>query len=418
MSRNQSAMCRRFRPALVAASWTFAVTASSFAGDSGAGTSPAAALVARIDAAVGAAANFLVGRQSADGGWRSDVYATFRGGDALSPHVLLGLGSVSRIGAVETAWRNGLAYLASPIQTDGTLRADRQHVSYPIYDAASAVIVLSKSGGPRQTARDGWLKYLRDRQLTDSLGWTISDSEYGGWSYAFEPPRKPVNSATGPPLGEPNLSATVFALEAIRAAGAGPDDPALPRARHFVRRCQNYPHGPPAAASPFDDGGFFFILGDAVRNKAGVAGRDGAGAERFYSYGSATADGLRALLLCGDDIDSLRVVAARRWLDEHFAEGTHPGAYAKDREHARQALYYYYARSQALAWSAIVARDPAAREKIAVQAKAMAQDLLKRQEPDGSWHNSAVDSREDDPLVATPFSVAALAACRTLVAVP
>jgi hypothetical protein len=254
--------------------------------------------------------------------------------------------------------------------------------------------------------------------LTESLGWNPDDAEYGGWSYAVDPPRKPAGSAAAPPLGEPNLSAIVFALEALRAAGADRHDPAVDKARRFVQRLQNYPHGPSGADAALDDGGFFFILGDAVRNKAGAAGRDSHGVERFHSYGSATADGLRALLLCGADFNSPRAAAARSWLDKHFQPGRHPGQYNSDRDHARQALYFYYARSQALAWRALAAADTRTRADIATSARALAADLCKRQQPDGAWKNDAVDSREDDPLVATPLAVAALNACRMLIAQP
>ena len=39
-------------------------------------------------------------------------------------------------------------------------------------------------------------------------------------------------------------------------------------------------------ASPFDDGGFFFIPNDSVRNKAGITGKDTTGRDRYASYGS------------------------------------------------------------------------------------------------------------------------------------
>jgi len=45
---------------------------------------------------------------------------------------------------------------------------------------------------------------------------------------------------------------------------------------------------------------------------------------------------------------------------------------------------------------------------------ALADELLRRQEADGSWVNAAGEVREDDPLVATPLAVGALAGCRLL----
>ena len=68
----------------------------------------------------------------------------------------------------------------------------------------------------------------------------------------------------------------------------------------------------PARADPaFDDGGFFFIPNDPGQNKAGPAGTDRHGRQRFRSYGTMTADGLRILIRCGLPATHPRVVAAR-----------------------------------------------------------------------------------------------------------
>jgi hypothetical protein len=290
-------------------------------------------------------------------------------------------------------------------------------LSYPVYSAAGAVIVLSDpSNAKDRRARDSRLEFLRSRQLTEALDWQPVDVAYGGWGYASGLPRKPKPGEPVPALSEPNLSATVFALEALCAAGCGPDDPAIRKARTFVLRCQNFAEGSDRQDPKFDNGGFFFIPGDAVRNKAGVAGRDAQKRERFNSYGSASADGLRALLMCGAASDASRVKAAQRWLDTHFAPDIHPGAYAEDREFARQAPYYYYARSQSIAWTLLQVKEDTEREPIARRAAALANELVKRQQTDGSWRNAAVDVREDDPLVATPLALEALSACRVLVA--
>src|SRR5262249_21242581 len=147
-------------------------------------------------------------------------------------------------------------------------------------------------------ARDAWLAYLRQRQLTEELGWRPEDKEYGGWGYCRGLPRKPTPGVISLPLIESNLSATLLALAALRGAGVPGDDLAVRKALTFVVRCQN---GPPGRHGDerFDDGGFFFIYDDPVRNKAGALGQGAAGRPRFASYGSTTADGLRALLICG-----------------------------------------------------------------------------------------------------------------------
>jgi squalene-hopene/tetraprenyl-beta-curcumene cyclase len=369
-------------------------------------------LVDRIDGAQSAAAHFLLERQDLDGCWRSEIYGPFKDGASLTPLVVQALLRTPAGPERDAACRRAIAYLASCAQADGTVQAGPHGFSYPLYTAAGALTLLSAPDQVQhRRARDVWLVYLRQRQLTEDLGWQPADKEYGGWGYCPGLPRKLPAGQLIPPLTESNLSATVAALEALRAAGCPADDAAVGKALTFVQRCQNY-----GDDATFDDGGFFFIYDDGVRNKAGVAGKDRQGRERYSSYGSTTGDGLRALLLCGLPPEHPRVVAARRWLETHFSATTHPGRYAPEREPNRQAVYHYYAYSAAQALEALALQEvttPAGRVR---WAEALAEQLLKDQRDDGSWVNSVVLVREDDPLVATALATQALAVCRSRLA--
>jgi hypothetical protein len=149
---------------------------------------------------------------------------------------------------------------------------------------------------------------------------------------------------------------------------------------------------------------------DPVRNKPGIAGVDSQGQIRFISYGSATADGLRALLLCNVNRTEPRVVAAQKWLLVHFENGSHPGAYPDDRSSLKPSLDFYYAVSVAQAFRAVqISND----EQLAngEWARRLADRLISQQTEDGSWRNPAVDVREDDPLVATPMAMRTLQIC-------
>ncbi len=231
-------------------------------------------------------------------------------------------------------------------------------------------------------------------------------------------PHKPQ---AGTPLGdlaEPNLSATVFALAAPCAAGAGTDDPAVQSALPFVRRCQNFADDRRLRDGRFDDGGFHFVLADPVRNKAGLAGTDRNGQQRFASYGSATADGLRALQLCGFASDHPRVAAAWQWIANNFTADSHPGGYAADRDHAREAVYFYYCHALLDVLSMPEASGAVAVTHRRAWAQAIANALIARQQDDGSWRNVAVDVREDDPLVAASLATGALVRCRAILLQP
>ena len=230
------------------------------------------------DDGLAAAAEFLVRQQSADGSWKSDVYGTFKDGTALTPAAVVALQAAD---AAPAARRKGAAFLAAMVKADGTIDEGEFGLDYPAYTAALSVAALSHPENAKHArARDAWLKYLLDRQLTEALGWAAEDKPYGGWGYCRTQPRKPKPNELAPPLVESNLSATVFALEALKAAGHA-DAEVFGKARLFLMRTRN--HLPPAgfdAKDPVRDGGFFFIYDDPVRNKAGGA------PPRFHSYGS------------------------------------------------------------------------------------------------------------------------------------
>lgn len=364
---------------------------------------PKSPRLAAIERALARAVQFLISQQTADGAFRSDTYGTFKDGPALTPLTLVALqeaGPQLRSGPARTKAAN---YLAGFARADGSIDEGPHGLDYPAYTAAYSVTALSQPDCARLVAaRDAWLTHLNARQLTEPLGWTPDDPEYGGWGYCRSVPTKPTPGVISPPLIESNLSATATALDALAAAGKLTERERGP-ASVFVRRCQNFAEG--RAATPPDDGGFFFIHDDPVRNKAGVAAVGIA--PRFHSYGSATADGLRALRHCGQTDDDDRVIAARTWLTERFAPGRHPGIYVERHESNRQAVYFYF--------SASLARTLDVRLGERDYVGELADELVSRQQANGSWQNPAHAMREDDPVAATALVVRALGACRRVV---
>jgi hypothetical protein len=349
---------------------------------------------------------YLIARQAKAGTWHSEVYGVLKDGTGLTPLALNALLVASP--ESKTAIATAAQYLANLVEKDGTIKAPEYGFDFPLYTSALTVTAFSHPQcPPYPRQRDAWLKYLKERQLTDALGWEPNDREYGGWGYARGIPRKPGPNELVPPHTESNLSATTFALEALHAAGVSPKEATFAKALTFVKRCQNWNDNEQDAE--FDDGGFFFIYDDPVRNKAGVKGKDKAGRTRYHSYGSATADGLRCLIYCGVPGSNPRRQAAARWLGEHFDAARHPGEYEKTRELDRPAVYYYYAAS--------FARAPLADDKVDTsegtlfRKDVLARELVRRQRPDGSWVNPFLLVREDDPIIATCYALLALAGC-------
>ena len=366
---------------------------------------------ARVDRALGAAMRSLIASQSPDGAWRSSTYGVFKDGLSLTPPVLKALAFAPDVAGSAEARRRGADYLVARVRTDGSIDGSPFGMTYPVYTASAAVIsltFLNLSDG--RIARDAWLRELRREQLTEELGWEPGDPAFGGWGYSIEPPSKGEACLAPGSHVDADLSSTLFAIGALRIAGIPADDPAIRKAVIFIERCQNV-----AASDPrYDDGGFFFSTTDPVRNKAGTAGTDRQGRVRYHSYGSATADGLRALLRCGLPKDHPRVVAARGWLEAHFSATSHPGTFEIAREGDRDATYFYYAWSVAHAFRALGVAEIQSDGRGIAWAEALSRELIRRQHEDGTWTNRYTASKEDDPLIATSFAAGALGICRSM----
>lgn len=331
---------------------------------------------------------YLAARQSADGAWRSGRYAAFREGDVLTPVVLWAMLASRRESSAEAAFARGLGWLRALTDTCCGQESPWPALRYPLFTASYAAQVFARSGDRDRAA--AWVKVIEQLRTSEALGWSATDPMCGAWSDASTPPHfvTPV-----PDMLAPNISATALAAVARRATGGDPQS-ALP----FIECCQNFSEGEP---TKFDDGGFFFALGDPIRNKAGSAGHDGRGRERFHSYGSATCDGYLALRACGLPQEHPRAQAALDWLRRNCEGLSQRGRWTAGREEARASLAFYY--SQALAAVLKDVPEPAGwmhRLRAAITA-----ELIARQSDEGSWAGFAPDSCEDEPLLATAFAL-------------
>ncbi len=368
----------------------------------------------QVDRALNAAMRFLISSQSPDGAWRSPTYGVFKDGLSLTPIVLKAVTFGPDVAGSTSARRRGAEYLVARVRADASVDDGPIGMIYPVYTASATVIALTHLDFPAsRVARDAWLRELRRRQLTEALGWQPDDPPFGGWGYSIEPQSK--GSAVLAPAQQidADLSSTLFAIGALRIAGLKAEDPAIRKALTFIERCQNVAVSDQESDPRYDDGGFFFSRTDPVRNKAGVAGTDRHGRLRYHSYGSTTADGLRALLRCGLPHDHPRVSSARAWLEDHFSATFHPGKFESAREGDRDATYFYYAWSVAHAFRSLGITEVHSQGQSVAWADALSRELIRRQRDNGTWINRFTASKEDDPLVATSFAAGALGICRT-----
>ncbi len=364
--------------------------------------------IARIERAIALGADFLVREQQPDGLWKSKTYGLLKDGTALTPLVL---GSLPKSKSTAEARRSGLAVLNSWVDTESRVIRIHTPLESPVYTAGLSVVALHDSAPQDHSVLDAWHNLLRRHQLNQQMHWSTKDPEFGGWGYGHDLPLKPNEGERLSPLAEPNLSATVFALEALDCNTDKTNTTSIQTdALKFVERCQNWRENSAEQDQRYNDGGFHFMPKDDFRNKAGATGIDSTGETRFISYGSATADGLRALRRCGLPADHPRVIAARTWLSNHFGNGSHPGDYPADRSHLKPSLDFYYAHSVAAALHETNPTDPHLAD--GSWAVVLSTLLTSRQQQGGSWTNPAPDVREDDPLIATSFALRALQICR------
>jgi squalene-hopene/tetraprenyl-beta-curcumene cyclase len=363
-----------------------------------------------VDRSLSRAAGYLASKQSPDGAWRSETYGAFRDGLTLTPYVMSSIFFLEQ--GEKKSFHRGLDYLLTWVDEDGQLTMAARELKFPVLNATSAsrMIGLGARKDPAlRKVQAELLNVVRRRQLTEELGWSVDDPAYGGWGFSIDRPRKPGPDELRDRFFESNLVATVFGIAALRSARVPRTDPAWEKALTFVKRCQNFGDG------PFDDGGFYFIPDEPLQNKAGIAGKED-GRIRFRSYGSMTADGLRALLQCGLSKDHPRVVAALKWLKREFSATRNPGDFESSREIQRRGTYYYWAWAVAHAFMRTGVREFESDGKTIRWAEELARELMARQRPDGSWVNRFTDAKEDDPLISTPWAASALAICRLMLA--
>lgn len=370
---------------------SFAVLGSLCPASACGGYGDLAILVARSKSSA-RGSQFLCQTQDRDGAWRSSHYGFFRGGDALTPLALTALLDSAQTPTVQQAMRSGGVWMDQFTDRIATLKEPWTELRYPLFTASYAARYYARLADPVRAKI--WADLIIALQHSAQLGWAKDDPRHGAWSDTSMPPRKPAGEAV-PDMVNPNISATAMAVLGLISAGR------IEEARNavpFIEKCQNWRADHREAA--FDDGGFFFALEDPARNKAGVAGKDARGRERYRSYGSATCDGVLALLALGKSADDPRVDAALRWLRGFPAGLPHPAQWPADRADSGRALLYYYA--QALAE---VLRRQGGQAWTLKSRRNLWRGLNQEQGTEGSWSNADAESCEDDPIVATAFAL-------------
>src|SRR5262249_46082647 len=205
----------------------------------------------------------------------------------------------------------------------------------------------------------------------------------------------------------PDLSNTQMFLDALKAAGVPPDDPAFKKAQIFVSRCQNLKseHNEQPWAGRIGDGSFIYSAAAGGQTKVKDETKPD---DPLPGYGSMTYAGIKSLIYCGVDKKDPRVQKAYEWIQKNYTVDKNPGM---PDERAEWGLFYYYHTMakclDALGIDEVVDSDGVKHDWRADVTAALA----KRQRPDGSWINQN-HWMEADPNLVTGYALMALGHCK------
>jgi squalene-hopene/tetraprenyl-beta-curcumene cyclase len=281
-----------------------------------------------------------------------------------------------------------LKYLEGFVQPDGGVSLKGS--MYRNYETSLALVCFAEAnrdGRYNRLIRNAE-KFLKDNQWAEAQGQDKSSPSYGGAGYGRHK--------------RPDLSNTNFLIDALRAAGAGPDDEAMQKALVFVSRCQNLesPHNTLPFPAKNPDGGFYYTPAAGGESMAGKTPGGG-----LRSYGSMTYAGLKSMIYAGVGRDDPRVQAAVRWIQQHYELSSNPGM-------GPSGLYYYYHLfAKALDAAGFKELVDGAGKKHDWR-RDLVGELLRRQRPDGSWLNEDPRWLEGEPSLVTGYVLLALSYCR------
>jgi squalene-hopene/tetraprenyl-beta-curcumene cyclase len=324
---------------------------------------------------------FLKLSQASDGSWTSSEAPGITG---LVTFGMLSAGASPNDPAVGKA----LKHLETFLQPDGGLYFPKgNHGNYE-----TAIAMMAFQAANTDGRYDALLaradKYVRGLQWDESEDTPKDDPKYGGAGYG----------RTG---DRPDLSNTVFFLEALQAAGAKKDDQAVQKALVFLSRCQNLEtefNTTPFAAK-INDGGFYYTPAAGGTSQAGNTPEGG-----LRSYGSMTYAGLKSMVYAGLTPDDPRVKAAYDWIRKFYTVEENPGL-------GQQGVYYYFQMfAKALQTLDVDYLTDAQGERHDWR-KELAEQLFETQQANGSWVNSNARWYEGDPNLATAYALIALKPC-------
>ena len=329
----------------------------------------------RVEEAMGRGFAYLRAKQSPDGSWSDRRFP------GLSALILWAMAR-SGDGANAEASAKTEAYILSCAQPDGGLYVPipgRRGGGLGNYNTCLCMTALHAAGGAARHTE----VLLAARAYVASTQIETEGLHEGGFGYDKSSPRAYTD-----------LNNTFYAIDAMRLTqdveesrptGQKHVDINWEAAKRYVLSMQE--HEGEAAGS-------FVYNRELLRQTA-------AGVSTLRTHGSMTYAGLLAMLHCKLTRDDPRVRSTYQWLGKNWTLAENPGQ-------GNQGLYFYYE---------ILARalDAAGVEVLTLEngqavdwREELALELLKRQQPDGSWVNESNRFWEGDPALSTGYALLTL----------
>ena len=359
----------------------------------------------KADAAIDRGIEYLRDSQNDDGSWSPGP------GPAVTALAVTVMLDQPNIDADDPNVKQGIDYIMSKARDDGGIHGG----ILANYNTAICLSALSRVHGRPDVAEAvrGAKAFLRGLQwqkgMKDPKGNTIDEDHpfYGGAGYGKH--------------GRPDMSNTQMMLQGLRDAGVSCDDPVYQRAVKFITRCQGVEQNDMHGEKINQDGGFIYATSidkdhiGVPESKANPELMDealkGAPVSGLRTYGSITYAAFKSYIYAMPaqlQRDDPRVTAARQWIRSNYTLDHNPGMPERVN---KQGLYYYYMTfGRAMnAWGATTIET--ADGQTHDWANDLIDQLVGRQQDDGSWVNTGADRwMEDDPNLVTSYALIALTA--------
>lgn len=342
------------------------------------------------DQVVTKAIGFLKSTQEKDGGWST----------AKSPGItgiaLTGMLKTGKIKPGDPSVDQALKYV------EGLVNPDKKHIAgkdpkVQLQNYVTSVNVLALMTADRADKYKGVIgdavEFLKKLQWDEGEGKDTSSDFFGGAGYDGK--------------SRPDLSNTQFFLDALKAAGVSPDDPAFKKALTFVSRCQNLPgeYNDQPWAKKIKDGSFIYTPATGgVTKVVDMPLEDGS----LPGYGSMTYAGIKSMIYCGLTKEDPRVKKAWEWIENNYTVEKNPGM---PEARSQWGLYYYY-NTMAKCLDVMGVDHVVTKSGKHDWRRDITEALLRRQNPDGSFRNDAANWMEADPNLVTGYALMALSYCR------